>query len=111
MSMCSVIHGQITPLYNHVQVRQLAMHWPKEVCTNQLIKILACYSLLINTLLICVPMFFPVYWSVQLCVWASFMYRTDRRKEYGCNDNHLVGDASEKVFATRECFPVTNILL
>lgn len=51
------------------------------------------------------------YCSVQLCVWASFMYRTDRRKEYGCNDNHLAGNASEKVFATRECFPVTNILL
>lgn len=41
----------------------------------------------------------------------DFMYRTERRKEYGCNDNHLVGDASEKVFATRECFSVTNILL
>lgn len=85
------------------------MYWPQEVCTNQLIKILACYSLLINTLLICVP-FFPLFIGVStMCL--DFMYRTERRKEYGCNDNHLVGDASEKVFATRECFPVTNILL
>lgn len=96
MGKCSDTHTQIMPLNNHIQVRQQPMHWHKEVC-NQLIKILACFLLLINRFLIYVLMFFPVYWSVELCFWGSFVYVTGRRKEGGCNDNCLVHDASESV--------------